>query len=205
MAICQFCNHTFKSNSAVRQHQSQYSSITGCYKKRNTWWKALWDERKAQNRNLGSAPIDPGATATYGDSDGAIDVEMSMESPRMNVQTGAHSVNIHEQIEKIPEDQDAITPSRLARVDEVPDETAEYPRGCYLRSFPGEKSAGLTYGEAKLPFQAIHDEQVLQGADIFGPFESEEEWDLAKWLIKNVGHTQAEKFLKLPIVRKVYI
>ncbi|EED77474.1 predicted protein [Postia placenta Mad-698-R] len=65
----------------------------------------------------------------------------------------------------------------------------------------GEKSAGLTYGEAKLLFQAIHDEQVLQGADVFGPFESEEEWDLAKWLIKNVGHTQAEKFLKLPIIR----
>ncbi|EED80450.1 predicted protein [Postia placenta Mad-698-R] len=68
-----------------------------------------------------------------------------------------------------------------------------------------EKSAGLTYREAKLPFQAIRDEQVLQGADVFRPFESEEEWDLAKWLIKNVGHTQAEKFLKLPIIRKVYI
>ncbi|KAH9916939.1 hypothetical protein B0H21DRAFT_816102 [Amylocystis lapponica] len=58
-----------------------------------------------------------------------------------------------------------------------------------------------TYGEEKLPFQAVRDEQILCGAEIHGPFQSEEEWELAKWLIKNVGHTQAEKFLKLPIVQ----
>lgn len=156
MAICQFCNHTFKSNSAG-------GKLSGMSEKLGTETLA---------------------------------VLLLTQVLLLHMETLMVSVNIHEQIEEIPEDQDAITPSRLARVDEVPDETAEYPRGCYLRSFPGEKSAGLTYGEAKLPFQAIHDEQVLQGADIFGPFESEEEWDLAKWLIKNVGHTQAEKFLK---------
>ncbi|KAJ6612021.1 hypothetical protein B0H10DRAFT_1808397 [Mycena sp. CBHHK59/15] len=50
-----------------------------------------------------------------------------------------------------------------------------------------------------MTFQMIRDDQVLQGAEVLGPFESDEEWELAKWLIKNVGHNQMEEFLKLPI------
>ena len=32
------------------------------------------------------------------------------------------------------------------------------------------------------------------------PFADEEEWELVKWLMKNVGQTKADDFLKLPIV-----
>ncbi|KAJ6524347.1 hypothetical protein B0H19DRAFT_1215001 [Mycena capillaripes] len=38
---------------------------------------------------------------------------------------------------------------------------------------------------------------------VLGPFESDDEWELAKWLIKNVGHNQMEAFLKLPIIQGV--
>jgi hypothetical protein len=34
----------------------------------------------------------------------------------------------------------------------------------------------------------------------WGPFENEEEWGLAEWLIRNVGQKQTDTFLKLPIV-----
>ncbi|KAF8870929.1 hypothetical protein BD779DRAFT_1614010 [Infundibulicybe gibba] len=44
-------------------------------------------------------------------------------------------------------------------------------------------------------------EEKQAGDEVLGPFASEEEWELAKWLIKNVGHNQAEAFLKLPIDR----
>ncbi|KAG1872229.1 hypothetical protein F4604DRAFT_1881036 [Suillus subluteus] len=35
---------------------------------------------------------------------------------------------------------------------------------------------------------------------VWGPFKDEEEWQLAKWLIQNVGQNQTDKFLKLPII-----
>ena len=70
--------------------------------------------------------------------------------------------------------------------------------------FAAEKRAGATIGVCKTLFESYRDEQVLEGADILGPFESDEEWELAKWLIKNVGHNQAEEFLKLPIVSSSY-
>ncbi|KAJ7867072.1 hypothetical protein B0H14DRAFT_3084139 [Mycena olivaceomarginata] len=47
---------------------------------------------------------------------------------------------------------------------------------------------------------SIRDDQVLAGGEILGPFESNDEWELAKWLIKN-GHNQMEVFMKLPIIQ----
>ncbi|KAJ3744256.1 hypothetical protein DFH05DRAFT_1535542 [Lentinula detonsa] len=46
----------------------------------------------------------------------------------------------------------------------------------------------------------IRDE--LKGADVLGPFANGEEWELAKWSIKNVGHNATESFLKLPIIKR---
>lgn len=93
-------------------------------------------------------------------------------------------------------DQDALPPSRRATVEDVMDEDA--PR--YAEPFPSELAAGATYGTAKTSFDIIRDDQVLHGADVWGPFRDDEEWELAKWLIKNVGHNQAAEFLKLGLV-----
>lgn len=49
-------------------------------------------------------------------------------------------------------------------------------------------------------FEEIRDEEILKGAEVLGPFADEAEWELAKWLIKHVGHTAADEFLKLAIV-----
>ncbi len=86
-----------------------------------------------------------------------------------------------------------------ARVEEVEDEDDPLKR--YKLRFPIAHEAGKTKGSAKTAFEILRDDQVLHGGNIHGPFADEEEWELAKWLMKNVGHTQAEAFLKLPIVR----
>lgn len=94
-------------------------------------------------------------------------------------------------------DQDALPPSRRATVENVTEENVA-PR--YAEVFPSELAAGATYGFAKTPFEIIRDDQVLRGAEVWGPFRNDEEWELAKWLIKNVGHNQAAEFLKLGLV-----
>ncbi|KAJ7429835.1 hypothetical protein B0H11DRAFT_1894852 [Mycena galericulata] len=70
----------------------------------------------------------------------------------------------------------------------------------YEESFPSDRKAGATYGPSKTMFEHIRDDQILTGSEVLGPFADEEEWELAKWLIKNVGHNQTEAFLKLPII-----
>ncbi|KAF8223722.1 hypothetical protein L208DRAFT_1315423, partial [Tricholoma matsutake] len=43
-------------------------------------------------------------------------------------------------------------------------------------------------------------EQENQGEHTWAPFEDQAEWDLACWLIKNVGQKSIDEYLKLPIV-----
>ncbi|KAG2070205.1 hypothetical protein BDR04DRAFT_1128584 [Suillus decipiens] len=62
--------------------------------------------------------------------------------------------------------------------------------------------AGEVSGNAKTTFETIRDDQVLRGSEIWGPFADEDEWHLAKWLIKNVSHNQADEFLKLNVVQR---
>ncbi|KAH9943974.1 hypothetical protein B0H21DRAFT_864378 [Amylocystis lapponica] len=124
---------------------------------------------------------------------------MDVDGPESNISEDISHLAGHGELTcDGPEDHDAVPPTpRRAHVEDFPDNDCGYPRARYKQPFPAEHLAGATYGEEKLPFQAVRDEQILCGAEIHGPFQSEEEWELAKWLIKNVGHTQAEKFLKL--------
>jgi hypothetical protein len=55
-------------------------------------------------------------------------------------------------------------------------------------------------GTEKTKFEKIRDEQKMDGMEPHAPFADEEEWELVKWLMKNVGQTKADDFLKLPIV-----
>ncbi|KAJ7582127.1 hypothetical protein C8J56DRAFT_1015707 [Mycena floridula] len=106
---------------------------------------------------------------------------------------------IHEPLvfENRANDPDTIAPSpfRVTIEDAVDEED-----GYFVEAFPEEFQAGATFGDARTTFDKIHDDQVLKYGEVLGPFRDDEEWQLAKWLIKNVGHTQMDHFLKLPIV-----
>jgi hypothetical protein len=69
----------------------------------------------------------------------------------------------------------------------------------YVEPFPEDAKAGAIWGYTTPKFQALWDKQKLGGGK-WEPFEDEEEWELAEWLIKNVGQKQTDTFLKLPIV-----
>jgi len=49
-------------------------------------------------------------------------------------------------------------------------------------------------------FEAFNEHQNRLGEEPYAPFENEDEWELAKFLIKKVSQTAADYFLKLPIV-----
>ncbi|KAI0755864.1 hypothetical protein BC629DRAFT_1584640 [Irpex lacteus] len=81
------------------------------------------------------------------------------------------------------------------------DEPEDNPENRFVEPFPHEKFAGATFGKARTTFDAIRNDQILQGAEVLGPFKNDEEWALAKWLIKNVGHNAADEFLKLAVIQ----
>ena len=87
---------------------------------------------------------------------------------------------------------------QCARVEDLPDD--DWRGQSWQEEFPSHLNAGTSHSISSTQFEKFQDEKILEGGDIWGPFKSEEEWQLAKWLIKNVGHTQAENFLWLNIV-----
>jgi hypothetical protein len=70
----------------------------------------------------------------------------------------------------------------------------------YIEKFPEEYLAGATWGNCKPFYEYLDEELRTEGGSRWGPFEDEDEWRLAEWLIRNVGQKQTDVFLKLPIV-----
>jgi hypothetical protein len=78
-------------------------------------------------------------------------------------------------------------------VEEVGDEEAD---GCHrwVQEFDG---AAEELGEGKTLFEEIHERQEAMCESPMALFADEDEWELARWLMKNVTQTATEEFLKM--------
>jgi hypothetical protein len=97
-------------------------------------------------------------------------------------------------------------------VEEVPDSDAPMRRASddmrWIDPYPVDMLAGTPMGDLAVAIPTKFDNirhQLESNGDkgVWGPFKDEEEWQLAKWLIQNVGQNQTDKFLKLPIVSHI--
>jgi hypothetical protein len=71
----------------------------------------------------------------------------------------------------------------------------------YIEKFPENLGAGAVWGEELPFFEVLRREQESNGSSCWGPFENKEEWELGKWLIRNIGQNQINSFLNLNIVK----
>lgn len=120
---------------------------------------------------------------------------------------GSHEVehrgyeDVHEQDAEVEELEDRVSVEGNAQARNhaptVQDEDED--EDIYIREFPAQKQAGKTYGTAPTSFDSISNLRE-EGTLPWGPFQSKEEWELARWLVKNAGHNQTDAFLRLPIV-----
>lgn len=185
MPQCKYCGAFYPTVAAMRRHQS-HSRL--CRRARDNAWGNLLDSNFTGEDHVDGAGAQhgghTGSDAALGDSfsQGDDGTTPDLDDTRMGTSTG-------------PSD---MRPSQRARVEDVLDE--DWSGQLWSEHAPSHLRAGHRIGQGLCSFEEIRDEQVLRGSDIWGPFASEDEWDLAKWLIKNVGQNQAEKFLKLNMV-----
>ncbi|KAF7971991.1 hypothetical protein HWV62_19343 [Athelia sp. TMB] len=196
MPQCLFCSKGFKSADALNRHQSQTPK---CLRARRILRKRVFQQ--ARECMLVAAPASPAIPAD--------NLEEGLAMPESGEDHSGSSMEVDEPETSITgdaqdmleADQDACAPLQTT-IEEIEDEDAHRTYGCrpeWVNPFP---DAGQCLGaRAKTNFEMIRDTQILKGDEVLGPFESDDEWQLAKWLIKNVGHNQAEEFLRLPIVQ----
>jgi hypothetical protein len=96
-------------------------------------------------------------------------------------------------------DEHQLRPQR-ATVEDVPENEEVIDGRRFIENFPEELLAGATWGNCKPLYEYLEEEQNKEGVSRWGPFKDEDEWELAEWLIQNVGQKQTDTFLKLPIV-----
>jgi len=64
----------------------------------------------------------------------------------------------------------------------------------YAREFP---TTADVLGDAKTIFENILEEQMEKNESPWAPFADKDEWELARWLAKNVNQRATEEFLKM--------
>ncbi|KAF8152479.1 hypothetical protein B0H34DRAFT_784587 [Crassisporium funariophilum] len=86
---------------------------------------------------------------------------------------------------------------RLVEIEAVEDPDDPQKSSRFVKSYPGSVAAEL--GEDMTNFEQWKDEQAQRGENEWSPFKDQEEWELAQWLLKNVGQKSIDEYLKLPI------
>ena len=175
---CNHCGKDIPTAAGLKRHIAN-SKTSGC---REQW------EREVLRREP-TKSLCPPATGT-----GA--VHPRDDSPMLEFPLNELPAFIPSERLGHPASPDQSTPepqSKRARVEEVDDEEAG---GCqrWAKEFDG---AAEELGEGKTLFEEIRESQEAMREPPMSPFLDEEEWELARWLMKNVNQTATDNFLKM--------
>lgn len=98
-------------------------------------------------------------------------------------------------------------PLRRPTVEDVEDEgDAHQPRPQktyeeWIEDFPAVYEAGKAYETGEIPYEKIRADQ--QGGTRWGGFKSQEDWELAQWMVSTLGQNEMEELMKLGTVSRL--
>jgi hypothetical protein len=179
---CNHCGKDIPTAAGLKRHIAN-SKSSGC---REQW------EREVLQREPTKSPSPPatGTSAVYPQNDSTM-LEFPLDEPLAFVPP-ERLVHPALSDRSTPE-----PPSKRARVEEVDDEETG---GC--RRWAQEcDGAAEELGEGKTLFEEIRENQEAMCESPMAPFLDEEEWELARWLVKNVNQKATDEFLKMQGVR----
>jgi hypothetical protein len=88
-------------------------------------------------------------------------------------------------------------------VEDLDDEEDEPPEtdSVYIQEFPAHLRAGEKKGESKTQFEMLRERQKAEGLEPWSPFPSQNEWELARWLVESgASQSKIDSFFKLKAV-----
>ncbi|KAJ7841895.1 hypothetical protein B0H14DRAFT_3693209 [Mycena olivaceomarginata] len=197
---CPYCSKKLKTAGGVNHHVSKSPA---CHRK---WQDSLARETFTVDHDEAEPPEDaiprtPSPVPSNEDDDDPMGVADDFTYP------------VHEETPP-PE---PIPRSRRATVEEVPDDGDPQNYSRFIEPFEDEELGRSLPGRPLKPnetllkagdtlFHRMHTRQEQEcGTREFSPFlpfRDEEEWDLARWLTKNVTQTGTDEYLALPINKK---
>lgn len=188
---CTYCQRPFPSSTQVTRHVAHSKPC-----------RLRWE------KELQRIHIDPGRRhKTDGngrpeeDLSTNVDIETEDENGDVIMQEDAEFVFPTQQmpeteIELQVEEGVEIEEVREDESDEPKDDAYQHARWC--ETYPGQAAEAM--GTANTTFEEWRQRQLTTGVSEWSPFSNKDEWDTAQWLLKNVGQTAIDEYLKLPAV-----
>ncbi|KAJ7205623.1 hypothetical protein B0H12DRAFT_1035007 [Mycena haematopus] len=194
---CPYCSVTRPTQQGLRSHIEQTQV---CRERRYNAYAV-----ESDNDTDDSSESDQGRAGLDIGDDGGIPAEVDTtrdeeDSPE-NPSESADPLDMDDSPVGSPlpaENAPATQKRRRASVEEVEDEDERY-----VNDFPDDFRAGEPLEQCKTFFEKLREEQKEAGHAPWYPFESEDEWELARWLMTSgLSQKKTDAYLKLNTVRK---
>lgn len=195
MATCKFCGEAFTTAANAQKHQSQ---APNCLRKAEEEFRDISRLRRERRAKSSRPPFSACGNTDFGPTyEAEVLVEPELPFLAANIFPQDRRPDLHEPLV----DWDATPPVNMP---EAREEGVYTRRNVKRTEFPikDDLKPGHAYRLGKTEFQSMREDLNIKDGEVLGPFKDIAEWELAKWLIKNVGHGQVDALLKLPIVSK---
>ncbi|KAG1831930.1 hypothetical protein DFJ58DRAFT_848128 [Suillus subalutaceus] len=170
---CGFCGKMFPSKGSVKKHISIHPEC-----------KEKWESMVEDTDSEGGLP----------------DLSFNHSSPLRRSRSTSFD----------PHDNPAASKTRRVTTEDVADEDKDNVIVDNRRYFEQCPDASWTLREGQTKFEKYQQDKEDEGEDEWAPFcdkyesrrltfVTREEWELAEWLIRSLGQTRTDEFLKLPI------
>lgn len=196
---CGYCLTSRPTAQGIRSHISQSRECATTLKARNALPREV------------SEPVEENAMAVDQPEDG----NPEAEAPTMDV----------DEVQAYFDGGCNLDPPRPSAEPELPHGTTPNPtlperhhRGVEMEEVEDEEDSnfrcvadypspsGSTKGECRTTFEKQRDQQKAKGSAPWAPFESQKEWELARWLMTSgVSQNKMDRFLKLQLVRNYHL
>jgi len=188
---CNYCLKPIATEAGIKRHIAQSPAC------RDQWTKLLErmeltvskdeDDQLPEHMN-DDAPGDPYELMNEFDA-------MDGPDDALDVPDG-HLVHLsHVDVDPGPPDL-SEPPSKRARMEEDNGDLPRWPAsGRFTEQYPGV--AATILGKEKTVFESMEATDLEKGRSEWAPFRDEDEWELAQYLMKNLGKTKIDELLKL--------
>ncbi|KAI5992616.1 hypothetical protein EDC04DRAFT_2911124 [Pisolithus marmoratus] len=189
---CDYCLKPITTLAGVKQHISQSNACQQQWNevlKHTAGMAVSADNDHQMDNGLDNTPGVP--SDWYNESDGS-----NAGGDMFNIKEGL----LVQQLQAVPKPEPEPEPeSRCASVeDDIKVSTSPANLGCFVEQYTG--IAAQIFSSQHTVFEEMEKAEYKNCRNQWSPFQSEEEWDLAHFLMKNVGQTKIDEFLKLSLI-----
>ena len=192
MPTCKFCREPFTTAANVQKHQSL---APACLKKLEGEFQEISRLRRERRANSRRPPFSACDNTDFGPTHEAV---LELQLPAENILSA--ETDLQSDSESAI-DWDATAPTHTLEL-EAGDEDVYSRKKVKKTPFPIKDGLQPShpYRLGRTAFESIQNDHSGNKHGVLGPFKDEAEWELAQWLIKNLGHAQVDTLLKLSIV-----